>query len=697
MVTLELYKQWRETLLDLLARTEDAAKTLSLSEKKKFLSQLQQILKDDSFRIQVVGTVQNGKSSFINALIGEDILPVNDIPCTAVVSEVKYGKEKKAIVHFCSPLPTGLLNEIPEVTKRYIEKYNYGKGTDGKDVQIPPLEVPYDSLNKYVTIPEQSMDILFDMEKFEAYRAKINKKSPYNAVELFFPASILQNGVELVDSPGFHVSPKKDKVIFDYLEKADAVIYLLDATRPVAEYDVKAIEFTLLKREFKDLLMVANRIDLVSVLQRERHRIYIQAKTQEYTTNKEVFAVSAKEACDAMKQNDSDLFQQSGIPQFKEFLINYLTQKKGIQKLNKPASYLLETIKELVDNEIPKRIASLETQSTVLQDHLNQAFSELGSLILQRDKMKNSLERNIGLTINPIESVVRKFYSDLYQEIEIWVKNFTPTKGWVVWASKSDIKDVAEEIIKHIEEKTNEKFKYWQKHTFEKNFLEQVDSIFGTLENDMGVMGKTIDSIDNILQGLDSNKKSSVNATERILRIVGMLYLPMGRAGGEVFAGGFDLSRFMKNFAVDLGVGLRGGLVALWFWPPADLIAAIIGVLTWLFKFGKNVMDKTKKLVAANIQNVLQENTEQQIRDFVNKARNTFEEIKDVVIKGLDSEIDLVKTRVNEIEKITKEGQESIAQRRKQLDTVKAELNSISKGVNDLLGVLNENRAKMDN
>ena len=696
MVTLELYKQWRKTLLDLLARTEKAANTLSLSEKKKFFSQLQQILKDDSFRIQVVGTVKNGKSSFTNALIGEDILPVDDIPCTAVVSEVKYGKEKKAIVHFCSPLPTGLLDEIPEVTKRYIEKYNYGKGTDGKDVQIPPLEVPYDSLYKYVAIPEQSMDILFDKEKLEAYKAKIGKESPYNVVELFFPASILRNGVELVDSPGLHeFLPQKDKVTFDYLEKADAAIYLLDATHPVTEEDMKVIELTLLKRGFKDLLMVANRIDRVQ--KRELMRIYIQAKVQEYTTNKEVFAVSAQEACDAMKQNDPDLFQQSGIPQFKEFLINYLTQKKGILKLNKPASYMLETIKELVDNEIPKRMASLETQSTVLQDRLNQARPELDALISQRDKMKNSLERNIGLAINPLESLVRKFYEDLSNEIKSWVTNFTPTKGWVVWASKSDIKDVAEEIIKHIEEKTNEKFKFWQENTFETNFQRQVDSIFGTLENDMGVMGKTIDSIDNILQGLDPNKMPSVNATERILRIVGMLYLPMGRAGGEVFTGGFDLSRFMKNFAVDLGVGLRGGLVSLWFWPPADLIAAIIGVLTWLFKFGKNVMDKTKKLVAANIQNVLQENTEQQIRDFVNKVRNTFEEIKDAVIKGLDSEIDQVKTRVNEIEKITKEGQESIAQRRKQLDTVKAELNSISKGVNDLLGVLNENQEKKDN
>ena len=695
MVTLELYKQWRETLLDLLARTEEAANTLSLSEKKEFFSQLQHNLKDDLFRIQVVGTLKTGKSSFTNALIGEDILPVDDIPCTAVVSEVKYGKEKKAIVHFCSPLPTGLLNEIPEVTKRYIEKYNYGKGTDGKDVQIPPLEVPYDSLNKYVAIPEPSMDILFNKEKFEAYKAKIDKESPYNTAELFFPASILQNGVELVDSPGLNESPLRTKVTLDYLEKADAAIYLLDATHPVTEEDVKVIELTLLKRGFKDLLMVANRIDMVQ--KRELLRIYIQAKVQEYTTNKEVFAVSAKEACDAMKQNNPDLFQQSGIPQFKEFLINYLTQKKGILKLNKPASYTLETIKELVDNEIPKRIASLETQSTVLQERLNQALPELAALISQRDKMKNSLERNIGLAINPLESLVRNFYKELSNDIESWVEKFTPTRGWVVWASKSDIEDVAEEIIKHIEEKTNEKFKFWQTETFEKNFQRQVDSIFGTLENDMGVMAKAIDSIDNILQGLDSDEMPSVNAAERIFGIVGMLCLPMGRAGGEVFTGGFDLSRFMKNFAVDLGVGLGVGLVALWVWPPAGLIAAIIGVFTGLFRGGMLIMDKTKKQVTVNIKNVLQENAEQQIKDLVNKARNTFEEIKDAVIKGLDSEIDLVKTRVNEIEKITKEGQESIAQRRKQLDTVKAELNSISKGVNDLLGVLNENQEKTDN
>ena len=204
----------------------------------------------------------------------------------------------------------------------------------------------------------------------------------------------------------------------------------------------------------------------------------------------------------------------------------------------------------------------------------------------------------------------------------------------------------------------------------------------------MDVMAKTIDSIDNILQGLEPNKMPSVSTTERILE---MFCLSMGRSRSEVFAGGFDLSRFMKNFAVDLGVGLGVGLVALWFWPPAGLIAAIFGACTGLFRGGNLIMDRTKKQVAANIQNVLQENTEQQIKDLVNKARNTFEEIKDAVIKGLDSEIDMVKTRVNEIEKIMKEGQESIAQRRKQLDTVKAELNSISKGVNDLLDVLNEN------
>lgn len=48
----------------------------------------------EPFRFVVVGEVKAGKSSFINALLGENICLVNAKPCTAVIEKLDYGPER---------------------------------------------------------------------------------------------------------------------------------------------------------------------------------------------------------------------------------------------------------------------------------------------------------------------------------------------------------------------------------------------------------------------------------------------------------------------------------------------------------------------------------------------------------------------------------------------------------------------------
>lgn len=683
MVTFEQYNGWRERLLDLLARTEVAARKLSLTEKANVFSKMQENLKNDILRIQVVGTVKNGKSSFTNALMGKEILPVDDIPCTAVVSEVKYGEKEKAVVHFCSPIPTGLFDEIPKATREYIRKYNDGKDANGGDVQIPPLEIPYNQLDEYVAIPEPSMDILTDEEKLKEYRSKIDQESPYDVAELFIPAELLKNGTEIIDSPGLNESPKRTIVTLNYLEKADAVIYLLDASHPITLEEKKVVEKQLLELGFTDMLMVANRIDLVR--NKNRQILYIKAQVQGYTSNKEVFGVSAKQALEGIKDKNKELLDESGIPQFKEFLIDYLTRKKGCLKLKKPANHALNTIKkEIIGDEIPKRMAALDADSVELQARLNSVVPELEALKGTRDNMKNTMEKNIGLAINPIQVMVHTYFDELANKIDSWVNNFTPTTTWTIIATKADIKKVTEEIIEHIKEKIQEDFGVWGEKTFQPKFKEQADIVFGSMEADINEMAKSIDAIDNMLQGLDASHAPSISAAERIAGIAGMLFLPMGRAGGEVFAGGFNLSQFMKTFAVDLGMGLGVGLLSLLVWPPAGLIAIIISIISGLLHGGAKAMVKTKSAVAGKIKDVVKEHSEQQIKDVVNKVRGTFESIKDSVLKGLDAEIDNVTARVKEIENITKKGQDSIAEKRKLLADTKKDLVDVLTGLDKL-------------
>ena len=77
----------------MLMISSDVIKYLNMSNYSDSLSKLSEKVNNDTFKIQVVGTFKNGKSTFINALLGSHVLPAYSLPCTAVINEVKYGKE----------------------------------------------------------------------------------------------------------------------------------------------------------------------------------------------------------------------------------------------------------------------------------------------------------------------------------------------------------------------------------------------------------------------------------------------------------------------------------------------------------------------------------------------------------------------------------------------------------------------------
>ncbi|MGB4104408.1 MAG: dynamin family protein, partial [Candidatus Microthrix parvicella] len=53
--------------------------------------ELAERLSEGDFRVAVCGGFSNGKSSLINALIGEDLLPVGVLPVTSIATEVRHG------------------------------------------------------------------------------------------------------------------------------------------------------------------------------------------------------------------------------------------------------------------------------------------------------------------------------------------------------------------------------------------------------------------------------------------------------------------------------------------------------------------------------------------------------------------------------------------------------------------------------
>src|SRR5580658_10214410 len=74
---------------------------------EKLLS-LEKKLASNQLHLAVLGQMKRGKSSFINALLGAEILPTGVLPVTAVITEIRYASAPDATIVYS----TGLREEV---------------------------------------------------------------------------------------------------------------------------------------------------------------------------------------------------------------------------------------------------------------------------------------------------------------------------------------------------------------------------------------------------------------------------------------------------------------------------------------------------------------------------------------------------------------------------------------------------------
>ncbi len=79
---------------------EKTSGKLSLDRDIEDIKATSKNLSSGVFRLMVLGDMKRGKSTFLNALIGEKLLPSDVNPCTAVLTVLRYGTEKQVTVHF---------------------------------------------------------------------------------------------------------------------------------------------------------------------------------------------------------------------------------------------------------------------------------------------------------------------------------------------------------------------------------------------------------------------------------------------------------------------------------------------------------------------------------------------------------------------------------------------------------------------
>lgn len=179
----------------------------------------------DKFFIIVLGEFSSGKSSFINALLKEDLLTTSILPETVAITLVSYGDEKK-------------------------------------------VRIIYKGHRKYELSDENDMELIKrDAKEIER-------------VELYRPLPRLK-GSSIVDTPGLNtIFRDHESTTKEFFHRADTIIWILDATKAGKSREKEYLDYV--KEHAGKMVGVVNKIDLVEEDEFEELREFVEGHFQEF-------------------------------------------------------------------------------------------------------------------------------------------------------------------------------------------------------------------------------------------------------------------------------------------------------------------------------------------------------------------------------------------------------------------------------
>lgn len=211
-------------------------------------------VKEQKFSIGVTGVLSAGKSTFLNALLGEEILGSSTIPETANLTVLQYDQRQYAKVHFWNLAEWEEIlvdSQTDEGLRRFVQQTKHAFGED---------------LQSYITTEGESKHI--ELSELSTYTSANHTSKLCNLikkVELFTPLKFLQGGVNIVDTPGLDDPiTKREEITKEYIKDCDLLIHLMNASCAATQVDVDFILETLLERNISRLLVVLTRADLIT-------------------------------------------------------------------------------------------------------------------------------------------------------------------------------------------------------------------------------------------------------------------------------------------------------------------------------------------------------------------------------------------------------------------------------------------------
>lgn len=254
-------------------------------------------LNSHTFNLMIVGEFANGKTTLIKSLMGlDDIdLPTASGANTSRIVEIHYST--------------------------HVELFKIGDSQIRKQIAISDLS------NAITDNGAESFHL-----------------------ELHCPSELGRHGVTIIDTPGLQdINKQRLAITFNYLPKADALLFVMDGKEGFKSSEYEFLEETLKQASFSRIIVAVNKLDQIDdEIAIQRMISQIKDKLGRiFDADVPVYGISALDALEGLINRDENMLARSGVPKLEQYLISFMQNERYEAMLKSAVAQLQANISAL--------------------------------------------------------------------------------------------------------------------------------------------------------------------------------------------------------------------------------------------------------------------------------------------------------------------------------------------------------------
>ena len=354
-------------------------------------------LEDPIFRIAVFAPFNYGKSTLLNAVLGNRTLPIDLIPTTGAAIHVRYGSD---------PYTRITLLDGGEITE------------SGTNV-----------LNQFAILDDQR-----------------RMRDDVASVHVYCPHPFLQTGVEFLDLPGTNDAEAQDALVRDQLLTADLVVQVLDARKLMTLGERENLRDWLLDRGIKTVVFVVNFLNL------------LEPEDQKQVYNRLLFVAESFRA--ELPNNVSNLYRVDALPALRARLKGDVSaaQSTGLAMFESALQTIVAVQQEKLAIRFPRVEAIASQIKTTMQAKVEAIASELevaetkrNAKIEIKQKAQKLIQKGFSASVSDFQSwlylpkLLNRYQSEVADALQQGTFN-----AWEGGAFKQAIQDYQQAVVKWV-------------------------------------------------------------------------------------------------------------------------------------------------------------------------------------------------------------------------------------------------------